>query len=115
MKIEKSSERFNVLLGRKEVTFTIDHGSSGTPQVFEVRKALADSYKVGLGSVFIVKLDTLTGTNQTVGWANVYDSEEQAKRVTPTFIQLRNLSPEERDKLKEKAKQEKSGAGRAKA
>ncbi|MFQ6077153.1 MAG: hypothetical protein ACE5Z5_13655, partial [Candidatus Bathyarchaeia archaeon] len=103
-KIQKMSERYNVLLRRREIAFTIDHPSSGTPQVYEVREALASSCKVKPEVVYITKLNTQTGTNQTVGWAEVYDEMEQASRVTPKHVQLRNLPPRERRERLEKAR-----------
>jgi len=44
--------------------------------------------------VFIKKMKTLTGTHTTVGFANVYESVEQAKRIEPEYILKRNSPPE---------------------
>lgn len=97
-KIQKTSERYNALLGRREITFTVDHPSSGTPQVSEVREALASMCGVKPEVVYVTKMNTSTGTNRTVGWAEVYDKVEQANHVAPDHVQLRNLIPEERRK-----------------
>lgn len=103
MEIRKTSERRNPLLERKEIAFEIDHSSSGTPRLSEVRKALATMHKVAHDVVYVTTLITLTGTNRTVGEAEIYDSPEKARLVIPKHIQTRNLPPEE-----EKTKQRKT-------
>ncbi len=96
MKLRKESERYNQTLKRKEVTFVVDHPSSGTPLLFEIRKELASMNNVKLDSVYISEAYTLTGTNQTLVRAEIYDSPEEAKLVVPKYIQMRNLPPGEK-------------------
>lgn len=91
LEIKKTSEKYNPLLKRKELTFLVNHASSATPRLFEVRKALATMYGVNEEVVYITKLNTLTGTNQMKGEAGVYDSPERAKLLVPRYIQSRNL------------------------
>jgi len=96
MKIKKKSEKDNPILKRKEVTFAVNHPSFGTPLLFEIRKALASMNNVRLDSVYISKMYTLTGTNQTIVRAEIYDNPEAAKLIVPKHIQMRNLPPSER-------------------
>lgn len=106
MEVNKSSEKDNPLLKRKEVTFFIDHPSTGTPKLFEVRKALASMYGVSDDLVYVLKLTTLTGTNRTVGEAEVYEQAETTRMVLPTHIRLRNLQGRGRGGEKEAAKEQ---------
>jgi ribosomal protein S24E len=46
-------------------------------------------------------MKTMTGTSTTVGFANAYESEAQAKLIEPAYIIKRNSPPE---KPKEEAK-----------
>ena len=104
MEINKKSEKYNPILKRKEVNFAVNHPSSGTPLLFEIRKALASINNVGLDSVYISKMYTLTGTNQTIVRAEIYDRPEAAKPIVPKHIQMRNLPPGEKGEEEKAAK-----------
>jgi len=98
MEIKKELEEYNPILKRKEVNFAVTHPSSGTPPLFEIRKALASMNNVGLDSVYIFEMYTITGTNQTIVKAEIYDMPEAAKIIVPKHIQMRNLPPGEKEK-----------------
>jgi len=105
MEIKIVSEKENQLLKRKEVSFHVEHASDGsTPPRLEVRKAVASALKKNADLVFIKKLETKTGTRSAVGFANVYDSAEQAKAIEPQYIVKRNVPPE-KPKEEEKPKE----------
>jgi small subunit ribosomal protein S24e len=92
MEVKITSAKNNPLLGRKEVQFRVEHGPQAkTPGRLDVKLALAVALKVGEELVFVEKMRTLTGTCTAVGFANVYVSLEQAKRVEPDYIVKRNL------------------------
>jgi ribosomal protein S24E len=96
MEVKIVSAKENALLKRKEVTFTVEHGSEGrTPPRLEVKKALAAELKVDEGLVFVRAMRTRTGTSSAVGVANAYESAEQARLVEPEYIRKRNSPPEE--------------------
>lgn len=91
MEVKIVSVKENPLLKRKEVAFRVEHGSQGkTPLRLEVRKALAAELKVSEGLVFVVKMQTMTGTSIAVGVANAYETMEQARLVEPEYIIKRN-------------------------
>jgi len=101
MQVNIDSIKDNPLLKRKEIVFTITQGpKEKTPPRLEVRKAVAVEMKIGDDVVFIKRMRTKTGTNITVGEANVYQSVNQAKIVEPEYIRKRNSPPE---KSKEEA------------
>jgi len=91
MDVKKSSEKNNQFFKRKELAFFIDHHSQGTPQLFEVRTAIASMYGVNQDLVYVLNLKTLTGTNRTVGEAEIYEESGTAHSLLPKHIQLRNL------------------------
>ena len=95
MDIQITLKKENPLLKRKEVSFKIEQASQmKTPLRLEVKKALAIELKVSDDFVFVKRMKTLTGTHTTVGFANVYESVEQAKRIEPEYILKRNSPPE---------------------
>ena len=101
MQVNIDSTKDNPLLKRKEIVFTITQGpKEKTPPRLEVKKAVAIEMKIGDDVVFIKRMRTKTGTNITVGEANVYQSVNQAKIVEPEYIRKRNSPPE---KSKEEA------------
>ncbi len=101
MEVKITSTRANPLLKRKEVVLKIENGSRGkTPGRLEVRNVVASELKIGKELVFVQELVTKTGTNTTIGSANVYETIEQAKLVEPKHIIERN-----NPKPKEEAKQ----------
>jgi ribosomal protein S24E len=95
MQVKIDSTKDNPLLKRKEIGFTIVSGpKEKTPQRLETKKAVAIEMKLGDDVVFIKRMHTKTGTNITVGVANVYQSVNQAKIVEPEYIRKRNSPPE---------------------
>ncbi|HEX9260979.1 MAG TPA: 30S ribosomal protein S24e [Candidatus Bathyarchaeia archaeon] len=101
MEIKVVSSNNNQLLKRKEVEFRIEQGiQTKTPARLEVKRVLAAELKVGEERVFVQKMRTLTGTNTTIGSANIYENADQAKLVEPQHILKRNSPPE---KQKEEA------------
>lgn len=104
MEVKVVSEKQNPMLKRKEVSFQIDHGETGsTPTRVEVRKGVAVATKTNENLVFVKKFETKTGTLTAFGTANIYDTIEQARLVEPEYIIKRNI-PEEKPKEAEEAK-----------
>jgi small subunit ribosomal protein S24e len=102
MEIKIDSKKDNILFKRKEVQFTIVHAQGKTPGRLDVKRSLASELQVSDKLVFVKKMQTLTGTSTTVGKANAYESEAQAKLIEPDYIIKRNNPPE---KPKEEAKE----------
>lgn len=101
MEIKIVSTKENPLLKRKEVGFTIIQGpKEKTPQRIDAKRAVANEMQVADSVVFIKHMRTVTGTQTTKGFANIYQSVDQAKLVEPEHIRKRN-NPE---KPKEEAK-----------
>jgi len=101
MDVKIIKKKDNPLLKRKEVQFTVEHKQGRTPLRLDIKRSLAGELQVTDKLVFIKKMKTMTGTSTTVGFANAYESEAQAKLIEPAYIIKRNSPPE---KPKEEAK-----------
>lgn len=107
MEFKVRRENYNPVLSRKEVHLEIDHDRSGTPTRVELRKAVAAKYGVKADNVYVVNMQTNTGTRQATCEVQVYDDPKFARMVVPKHVQTRNLPPEERKRAaEEKAKEE---------
>lgn len=108
MKINITSQEYNPLLKRKEITFEVKHEKTGgTPPRFEVRKELATMLKMDSVRVYVKRMTTKTGTRTALGTANAYDSIEQAKLVEPQHIIERNAPPKKPEEKKEAVEKKK--------
>ncbi len=101
MDVKIVSQKANPVLKRKEVEFTVEHTQGKTPVRLDIKRMIASQLQVSDKLVFVKRMKTLTGTNTTVGAANAYESEAQAKIIEPGYIVKRNSPPE---KPKEEAK-----------
>jgi len=90
VKVKILSQRRNEILKREEVTFMVDHEKNGTPSYPQLREQLSAVLKADVDRVYVKKLETKTGSMVAIGEVNVYDSDEQAKRIEYEYIILRN-------------------------
>ncbi|MBC7130640.1 30S ribosomal protein S24e, partial [Candidatus Bathyarchaeota archaeon] len=98
MEIKILEDKENPLLKRKEITFQIKHDNTGsTPSRMEVKEALARTLNKDANLIFIQKIETKTGTRTAIGWANVYETSEQAKLIEPEYIIKRNIPEEKKE------------------
>jgi len=89
LEIKVVEDKENVLLNRRELTLEIFHPGEGTPSRIDIRKYVAAKYNVELDRVYVIKLDTKTGTNKTIGYVRIYNTVEDAS-IEPEYIRLRN-------------------------
>ncbi len=94
-------DTYNPLLKRKEVHVEVDHDAGGTPSRIDLRKAIAAKYNTKPENVYVLNVETKTGTQSALCEAEVYDDPQSAQRTVPKYIQVRNLPPEERKRIKE--------------
>jgi small subunit ribosomal protein S24e len=99
-------DNYNALLKRKEVSVEVGHDGAGTPSRVDLRKAVATKYGTKPENVYVVDVETKTGTQSAVCEVQVYDDAETAKRTVAKYIQTRNLPPEERKQVREKEKED---------
>lgn len=103
MDLKVKDDTYNPLLKRKQLSVEVDHDGGGTPSRVDLRKAIATKYNTKPDNVYILDIDTKTGTQSAVCVVEVYDDAQSARRTVPKYIQIRNLPPEERKKVKEEA------------
>ena len=97
MEIKFVSVKKNPLLNRKEVDFLIEQYSTKTPSRLEIKRKIAAEMKSSEETVFIKKMKTLTGSNITVGIANIYETSKTAELIEPEHIKKRNLKKEKKE------------------
>jgi small subunit ribosomal protein S24e len=93
MEIKFVSIKKNPLLNRKEVDFLIEQKTK-TPSRLEIKKNIADKLKISEEIVFVKKMQTLTGSNITVGIANIYETPKHADLIESNHIKKRNQPQE---------------------
>jgi len=94
-------DTYNPLLKRKEVHGEVDHEGEGTPSRVDVRKAVASKFNTKPENVYVLDIETNTGTQSALCVIEVYDDPQSAQRTVPKYIQVRNLPPEERKRVRE--------------
>jgi small subunit ribosomal protein S24e len=122
LEFKVKQDTYNPLLKRKEVRVEVDHDAAGTPSRIDLRKAIASKFNTKPENVYVIDIETKTGTQSALCAVEVYDDSQSAVRTVPKYLQIRNLPPEERKKVKEqeakeeaKPKPEKPKAEKAKA
>ena len=98
MEIKVLDQVYNPLLKRKEVKVEITHSGAGTPDRFMIRKELTSRLNVKLDNLYVVDMETKTGMEKTRCDVEVYDAPENARRIVPNYVIVRNKPPEERKK-----------------
>ena len=80
MQLTIKHEKKSPLLHRRELTAKIQHAGAMTPKNVDVKKALADHYKVGEDVVMIYTIQDSYGTTHCTVQAAVYDNAEAYKK-----------------------------------
>ena len=80
MQLTIKHERKAPLFHRKELTAEIQHAGAMTPKNIDVKKALAEHYKVGEDVVIIYTIQDTYGTTNCTVKAAVYDNAEAYKK-----------------------------------
>uniref|UniRef100_A0A7C1T199 Small ribosomal subunit protein eS24 n=1 Tax=Thermofilum pendens TaxID=2269 RepID=A0A7C1T199_THEPE len=94
-------DRYNKLVGRRELRVALSHEGRGTPSRKEVIEALRNHLKLPESQVIIVKkLLTEYGMGRSTALIHVYDSMERAKMFEPAYILRRHGMVEEREEAK---------------
>jgi len=113
MDIEITEEEENELLNRTEVRFSVIHDGE-TPARLAVRDSLAAKLGKGSDEVVVHKMDTKFGMNETLGYAKVYESSEDAREVEEKYMLERNkigVDEDDEDEEPEAPEAEEEDAG----
>ena len=101
MDFKIKQENYNPLPKRKEVSVEVEHEGRGTPSRIDLRKAVASKFSTKTENVYVIDVETKTGTQNAVCLVEVYDDPQAALHTVPKYIQVRNLPPDERKQVRE--------------
>jgi small subunit ribosomal protein S24e len=110
MELKVRQDNYNALLKRKEVMIEVEHEKAGTPSRLELKKAVASKYGTKLENVFIMDVETKTGTQNAFCEVQVYDDPKTAANIVPKYLQVRDLPAEEKKQAKEQKAKKKEEA-----
>jgi small subunit ribosomal protein S24e len=107
-KINIIESKHNPLVNRREVHFTVEHPTSGTPNRIELKKKIA-ALEVAADEnlVFIKNIKTSYGNRYVDCKANIYDDKETAYKFEPKYMIIRNLPKDQRDDERKKLRETK--------
>lgn len=113
MEIEIISKKENLLVGRLEVNFKVSHPKEITPGRKEVRDEIASLLKIKKERIVIDNMKPEFGKPETIGYAKVYKSKDDALQMETNAVLKRNALLEEKKEEKkgkvEEKKEEKKG------
>lgn len=89
-KAEIVSDRYNSLIGRREIVLRVDHILKGTPSRLQVRLGLARALGVDVERVYVRSIKSEYGVGASRVEVHVYDSVERALAFEPKHIVERN-------------------------
>ena len=95
MELNITSERYNPLLGRREIQVEIIHTGQGTPTRAAAKEFIASKLKLDKDILVIRKMTTKTGMNKTVCEVEIYKDAELVGRIFPKHI-IERGTPKER-------------------
>jgi small subunit ribosomal protein S24e len=99
--LKVKQDTYNPLLRRKEVSIEVEHEGQGTPSRVDLRKAVASKFSTKPENVYVIEVETKTGTQNALCQIEVYDDAQTAQQTVPKFIQTRNLPLDERKRVRE--------------
>ena len=115
MELHVVARKENPLLKRVEVTFKAVHKAEGTPTRDAIRSELAKQLKASKDVVVVDRSVSSFGRYETVGYAKVYESKEEALSVERSHILIRNRLKEAEVKEKKARIEDALHAARAAA
>jgi len=106
MEIEIQSKTDNLFLARTEVHFIIHHEGEGTPKRDLIRNELAEKLNAKKEAVMIDHMHSHFGARKTIGYAKIYKTVEDAKKIEGDPILKRNGLATRKKAKKKEAKKE---------
>ncbi|MEM0001315.1 MAG: 30S ribosomal protein S24e [Desulfurococcaceae archaeon] len=87
---EVIEEKYNKLIGRRELTLRLIHLGEGTPSRGLLKIGIGKLYNKEPTLVYIRRIESKYGLSETVVEAHVYDSVERAKLFEPEYVVKRD-------------------------
>ncbi|MDM7274914.1 MAG: 30S ribosomal protein S24e [Thermoprotei archaeon] len=88
--MEVESDRYNPLIGRREIVLKVNHLLKSTPSRRDLRARLAEVYRVDASRVYVRSIFTRYGSGESRVRVHVYDGVERALAFEPKYIIERN-------------------------
>jgi small subunit ribosomal protein S24e len=95
MEIEIKDKIENPLLNRTEVHFDCIYQGESTPQVMDVKNKLVALLDADKNLLVVDKVLPKFGEGKAEGYAKVYDSEENLKKIEQKHVIEKNQEPQE--------------------
>ncbi|MFG1520237.1 MAG: 30S ribosomal protein S24e [Thermoplasmataceae archaeon] len=88
LKVEKVSD--NVLLKRKEITYTMHYAGESTPQRSKIKDIIAKNFSANPELVIVDRNIQETGKHEVKGYSKIYQNKESAMLYEPDYELIRN-------------------------
>ena len=103
MEVEIISKKENPVIDRLELNFKVTHPKETTPKRKDVRDEIASLLKVQKDRIVIDHMDTEFGKPETIGYAKIYKSKDDAVQIeTEAILKRNNLFEGKKEKAEEK-------------
>lgn len=103
MEIEVVEKVDNKLLNRTEVHFRVVHTGKKTTERELVKSDLAEMFKVKKEQVIVDHIKSKFGTQESIGYAKVYKTIDDAVKVEPDYLLKRNKAASKKAEKEEEA------------
>lgn len=90
MEIDIVDKRDNPLLNRTEIRFRIVHEAGGTPARKAVREAISKKTNSPKERVVVDNMSTVFGKCETMGYAKVYKTKQDAQKIEKDAVKKRH-------------------------
>lgn len=110
MEVEIKDKKENHLMNRIEIWFKISHDTAGTPAKKDVREAIAKMTNSQKERVIVDTMSTIFGKGETLGYAKVYTSKQDAINTERSAVKIRHGLAEPKKKKGEKKETEEAPA-----
>jgi|GEM_PF-2674478 len=110
LEIRLVKERDNPFLKRKDLVLDIIHTSSPTPRAADLKKELADKYKVDVSQVVVEYIMTQAGLNKSTAKIKILEEKPPImEEEPPTAVEAEEEKPAKKPLTAEEKKEEKIG------
>ena len=80
MKFEILSEKENPLMKRREMIFSLDYEGKSTASKEELKKSIAEQFKVDLEKVDVSKILSEVGKSRGQAWIKIYEGKVPVRK-----------------------------------
>ena len=104
MDVDVVEKKFNPLLERDEVEFTVSHEGEPTPDLASIRKVLGTKLNSKADLTVVDSVYSHFGSSTSSGFAKVYKKKEMLQKVEAKHVLTKNFGAEDKKEGGEAAK-----------